>query len=132
MRGSTELKPESWADPPKGRGAGALLPSERQRRRRLPGARARALEADMLPESAEVDLLGEPRLKNGLTYYPGVHTKHGAVVLGNVVRLQLQAGALGADAAAVGAHLTRQAVRPLAERGVVEEGRLANARLERL
>ena len=42
-------------------------------------------------ETAEVDLLGEPRLKNGLTYYPGVHTKHGTVVLGNVVKLQLQA-----------------------------------------
>lgn len=41
--------------------------------------------------SAEVDLLGEPRLKNGLTYYPGVQTDKGSVILGNVVRLQLQA-----------------------------------------
>ena len=36
-------------------------------------------------------LLGEPRLKNGLTYYPGVQTEKGSVILGNVVRLQLQA-----------------------------------------
>jgi len=41
--------------------------------------------------NAEVDLLGEPRLKNGLTYYPGVQTEKGSVILGNVVRLQLQA-----------------------------------------
>ena len=39
----------------------------------------------------EVDLLGEPRVKNGLTYYPGVQTAKGSVLLGNVVRLQLQA-----------------------------------------
>lgn len=38
-----------------------------------------------------VDLLGEPRLKNSLTYYPGVQTAKGSVILGNVVRLQLQA-----------------------------------------
>ena len=49
----------------------------------------------MASTSAEVDLLGEPRLKNGLTYYPGVQTEKGSVILGNVVRLQLQAeGAL--------------------------------------
>ena len=41
--------------------------------------------------AAEIDLLGEPRLKNGLTYYPGVQTEKGSVILGNVVKLQLQA-----------------------------------------
>lgn len=41
--------------------------------------------------SETIDLLGEPRLKNGLTYYPGVQTDKGSVILGNVVRLQLQA-----------------------------------------
>ena len=41
--------------------------------------------------TTEVDLLGEPRLKNGLTYYPGVQTENGSVILGNVVKLQLQA-----------------------------------------
>ena len=41
--------------------------------------------------STEIDLLGEPRVKNGLTYYPGVQTEKGSVMLGNVVRLQLQA-----------------------------------------
>ena len=39
----------------------------------------------------QVDLLGEPRLKNGLAYYAGVQTSHGTVIVGNVVRLQLQA-----------------------------------------
>ena len=39
----------------------------------------------------QIDLLGEPRLKNGLTYYPGVQTATGSVLLGNVVRLSLQA-----------------------------------------
>eukprot|EP00900_Chrysochromulina_parva_P020200 jgi/Chrpa1/28181/Chrysochromulina_OHIO_Genome00008955-RA len=39
----------------------------------------------------EIDLLGEPRLKNGLTYYPGVLTDDGSVILGNIVRLQLMA-----------------------------------------
>ena len=39
----------------------------------------------------EIDLLGEPRLKNGLTYYPGVLTDDGSVMLGNIVRLQLMA-----------------------------------------
>ena len=49
----------------------------------------------MASTSTEVNLLGEARLKNGLTYYPGVQTAAGAVLLGNVVRLQLQAeGAL--------------------------------------
>ena len=49
----------------------------------------------MAASSVEVDLLGEPRLKNGLTYYPGVRTDKGSVLLGNIVRLQLQAeGAL--------------------------------------
>ena len=36
-------------------------------------------------------MLGDPRLKNGLTYYPGVSTSQGVVCLGNVVRLSLQA-----------------------------------------
>ena len=45
----------------------------------------------MASTSTEVALLGEPRLKNGLTYYPGVQTVAGSVLLGNVVRLQLQA-----------------------------------------
>ena len=44
----------------------------------------------MAASSVEVDLLGEPRLKNGLTYYPGVRTDKGSVLLGNIVRLQLQ------------------------------------------
>ena len=35
-------------------------------------------------------LLGDPRLKNGLAYYPGVMTSQGIVCLGNVVRLNLQ------------------------------------------
>ena len=41
--------------------------------------------------SSAIGLLGEPRVKNGLTYYPGVQTARGTVLLGNVVRLQLQA-----------------------------------------
>ena len=32
----------------------------------------------MAASSVEVDLLGEPRLKNGLTYYPGVRTDKGS------------------------------------------------------
>ena len=44
----------------------------------------------MAASSVEVDLLGEPRLKNGLTYYPGVRTDKGSVLLGNIVRLQLR------------------------------------------
>ena len=43
------------------------------------------------PLAAILELLGEPRLKNGLTYFPGVQTASGSVVLGNVVQLQLQA-----------------------------------------
>ena len=39
---------------------------------------------------SDVDLLGEPRLKNGLTYYPGLQTKQGRIVLGNVVQLNLK------------------------------------------
>ena len=36
------------------------------------------------------ELLGDPRLKNGLAYYPGVMTSQGIVCLGNIVRLSLQ------------------------------------------
>ena len=36
------------------------------------------------------ELLGDPRLKNGLAYYPAVMTPQGIVCLGNIVRLSLQ------------------------------------------
>ena len=35
------------------------------------------------------ELLGTPRLKNGLAYYPGVRTAQGIVLVGNVVQLNL-------------------------------------------
>ena len=35
----------------------------------------------MAASSVEVDLLGEPRLKNGLTYYPGVEDPNGRALL---------------------------------------------------
>ncbi|KAL1515455.1 hypothetical protein AB1Y20_002080 [Prymnesium parvum] len=40
---------------------------------------------------AEVDLLGDPRLKDGLAYYPAIQTQHGSIVLGNIVQLALKA-----------------------------------------
>ena len=40
--------------------------------------------------AAPLDLLGNPRAKNGLTYYPGLQTAAGKVVLGNIVKLTLK------------------------------------------
>jgi len=41
-------------------------------------------------EEGTEELLGDPRLKNGLAYYPAVMTPQGVVCLGNIVRLSLQ------------------------------------------
>ena len=41
------------------------------------------------PAQSEPDLLGDPRLKNGLTYYPGVRLGADCAVVGNVCRLNL-------------------------------------------
>ena len=40
-------------------------------------------------EEGTEELLGDPRLKNGLAYYPAVMTPQGVVCLGNIVRLSL-------------------------------------------
>ena len=41
-------------------------------------------------EEGTEELLGDPRLKNGLACYPAVMTPQGVVCLGNIVRLSLQ------------------------------------------
>ena len=46
--------------------------------------------SDTLMEEGTEELLGDPRLKNGLAYYPAVMTPQGIVCLGNIVRLSLQ------------------------------------------
>ena len=41
-------------------------------------------------EPRQLDLLGDPRLKNGLAYYPGCSTKLRSAAVGNVVQLSLR------------------------------------------